>query len=230
MFALTRVRPPSPHTSAAPLLIGDRAGCSSPPCSPGKLRPAPTGPHPASLRADSPVAYHPIAMLNPLVQALRLRGAAVGQRAHGEAVGRPDPATQSGECDHCLAPASKPRAVPHLLPPPLPPPLPQAMAPAAAPPRGAAAFLGSTAALTASTRRCSARQAVRLAATASLTYKEAASGVEFPLVQRLWLGEEMRCVGAGCRWGGHMAQGRYMPAPGAHKQHNTSCRRPLCTT
>ncbi|KAI7838838.1 hypothetical protein COHA_007452 [Chlorella ohadii] len=73
------------------------------------------------------------------------------------------------------------------------------MAPAAVPPRGAAAFQGSTAALAASRARGSVRRAARLAATASLTYKEAASGIEFPLVQRLWLGEEMRCVGAGCR-------------------------------
>ncbi len=74
------------------------------------------------------------------------------------------------------------------------------MAPAAVPPRGAAAFQGSTAALAASRACGSVRRAARLAATASLTYKEAASGIEFPLVQRLWLGEEMRCVGAGCRW------------------------------
>ncbi|PRW61098.1 chalcone isomerase [Chlorella sorokiniana] len=73
------------------------------------------------------------------------------------------------------------------------------MAPAAALPRGAAAFLGSSAALTASMQRRPMQRAVPLAATASLTYREAASGIEFPLVQRLWLGEEMRCVGAGCR-------------------------------
>ena len=69
-------------------------------------------------------------------------------------------------------------------------------------PRVAAAFLGTPTQLAAQRRRL---RAVRrsasggLAAQAMLTYKEAATGIEFPLVQKLWLGEEMRCVGAGCR-------------------------------
>lgn len=52
-----------------------------------------------------------------------------------------------------------------------------------------------------STAACRSRRVQGgLAARASLTYKEASSGIEFPLVQKLWLGDEMRCVGAGCRY------------------------------
>ena len=74
------------------------------------------------------------------------------------------------------------------------------MAPAAALPRGASAFWGVAVRLAARERvAAGARRATRLAAQASLTYRESASGIEFPLVQRLWLGEDMRCVGASCR-------------------------------
>lgn len=70
----------------------------------------------------------------------------------------------------------------------------------------APAFLGHAAPLTAPAARRQAaaaarplRRAAAPATRAVLTYKEAASGVEFPLVQKLWLGDEMRCVGGGCR-------------------------------
>ncbi|KAL4442719.1 hypothetical protein ABPG77_006713 [Micractinium sp. CCAP 211/92] len=70
----------------------------------------------------------------------------------------------------------------------------------------APAFLGHAAALAAPAGRRQAAAAARPrrgaaapATQAVLTYKEAASGVEFPLVQKLWLGDEMRCVGGGCR-------------------------------
>ena len=75
------------------------------------------------------------------------------------------------------------------------------MAPAGVP-RGAAAFLGSSAPLSARRAAAAAARLTRSAAPATramLAYKEQASGVEFPLVQKLWLGEDMRCVGAGCR-------------------------------
>jgi hypothetical protein len=40
----------------------------------------------------------------------------------------------------------------------------------------------------------------RLSINASgITYRESATGVEFPLVQKLWMGDEFRTVGAGCR-------------------------------
>lgn len=70
----------------------------------------------------------------------------------------------------------------------------------------APAFLGNAAPLAAPAARRQAaaaarpqRSAAAPATRAVLTFKEAASGVEFPLVQKLWLGDEMRCVGGGCR-------------------------------
>jgi hypothetical protein len=47
-----------------------------------------------------------------------------------------------------------------------------------------------------------------------LTYKEAASGTEFPMVEKLWLGDEMRCVGAGCR-----CDAQLVPQSGSLWQH-----------
>ncbi|KAL4424246.1 hypothetical protein ABPG75_001547 [Micractinium tetrahymenae] len=68
------------------------------------------------------------------------------------------------------------------------------------------AFLGSCAPLAAPAvvrqRQAAVARPRRSAAVttrAVLTYKEASSGVEFPLVQKMWLGDEMRCVGGACR-------------------------------
>lgn len=75
-------------------------------------------------------------------------------------------------------------------------------------PRGSAAFRGSLSPLLAAPARRQQQQQQQAAGAqrrrsattrAMLTYKESVSGVEFPMVQKLWLGDEMRCVGGGCR-------------------------------
>lgn len=67
----------------------------------------------------------------------------------------------------------------------------------AAPPQRAAFTGAPLRQLPAAPRAACPRAAMRVAAV--LTVTEGATGVEFPLVTRLWQGEELRCVGAGAR-------------------------------
>jgi hypothetical protein len=128
----------------------------------------------------------------------------------------------------CLGAAAaelSPTSAPHPAAPPRPQATRAAPAPAGLPRGGSSSFLGSHPALAAALavqrqqqqrgrRCCSGSRRGGLAAQAMLTYKEAATGIEFPLVQKLWLGDEMRCVGAGCRWAGSgWGQGRHCCFP-----------------